>query len=242
MALCWSMDKIGPIARSVEDCAMVLDAIRGSDGLDPTVVDAPFPYRPDRDVARLRVGYLRDDFAEDHPGAALERAALDVLRGRGIELVPVSLPGPDPFPAAFVLSVEAAAAFQELTLSGRDDLLVRQERFAWPNVFRWAHLVPAVEYVQANRRRYLLMRGMEEFFAEVDVYVAPSFQGNNLLLTNLTGHPQVVVPCGFREDGTPHSLSFVGRLYDEATVLAVARAYQEATDWHRRHPPAFRGE
>jgi Asp-tRNA(Asn)/Glu-tRNA(Gln) amidotransferase A subunit family amidase len=241
MALSWSMDKIGPIARRVEDCAVVFDAIRGADPADPTAVDAPFPYRPDRDVTRLRVGFLQADFAEEHPGGELQNAALDVLRGLDVDLIPVTLPGPDPYPTAFVLSVEAAAAFQELTLSGRDDLLVRQERYAWPNVFRWAQLVPAVEYVQANRRRWLLMRAMDEMFAEIDVYVTPSFEGNNLLLTNLTGHPQVVVPCGFREDGTPHSLSFVGRLYDEATVLAVARAYQEATDWHRRHPPDFGG-
>jgi Asp-tRNA(Asn)/Glu-tRNA(Gln) amidotransferase A subunit family amidase len=223
----------------VEDCALVFDAIRGRDSRDPSAVDAPFPYRPQREAARLRVGYLPAYFDREHEGRELELAALAVLRAQGIDLIPVSLPGPDPSPLAFVLSVEATAAFQELTLSGRDDLLVRQERYAWPNVFRWAHFVPAVEYVQANRARFSLMQAMDRFFSEIDVYVTPSFEGDSLLLTNLTGHPQVVVPCGFRADGTPHSVSFVGRLYDEATVLAVARVYQEATAWHRQHPAGY---
>ena len=113
---------------------------------------------------------------------------------------------------------------------------MRQIRNAWPNVFRASRFLPAVEYIQANRVRYLLVQEMEGLFTEVDVYVAPSFQGGNLLLTNLTGHPCVVVPNGFNEEGSPTSISFTGGLYDEGTILAVARAYQEATDWHRQHP------
>ncbi len=239
MALSWSMDKIGPIARSVEDCAIVFDTIRGRDDRDPTVIDAPFRYRPDSDVTRLRVGYLAQQFAGDYAGAGLDSAALDVLRGLGVSLREVKLPQLDPAPLAIVLAAEAAAAFQELTLSGRDDLLVRQVRWAWPTVFRAAHFIPAVEYIQANRARSLLMLQMDELFAEIDVYVTPSFEGNSLLATNLTGHPQVVVPDGFTGLRAPHSIGFVGRLFDEATVLAVARAYQEATDWHRRHPPRY---
>ena len=138
-----------------------------------------------------------------------------------------------------MLAAEAAAAFEELTLSGRDDLLVRQVRWAWPTVLRAARFIPAVEYIQANRARLLLMQQMDELFAEIDVYVTPSFKGNSLLATNLTGHPQVVVPDGFTAPQAPHSISFVGRLFDEATVLALARAYQEATDWHRQHPPRY---
>jgi Asp-tRNA(Asn)/Glu-tRNA(Gln) amidotransferase A subunit family amidase len=239
MALSWSMDKIGPIARSVEDCAIVFDTIRGRDDRDPTVIDAPFRYRPDSDVTRLRVGYLAQQFAGDYAGAGLDSAALDVLRGLGVSLREVKLPQLDPAPLAIVLAAEAAAAFQELTLSGRDDLLVRQVRWAWPTVFRAAHFIPAVEYIQANRARSLLMLQMDELFAEIDVYVTPSFEGNSLLATNLTGHPQVVVPDGFTGLRAPHSIGFVGRLFDEATVLALARAYQEATDWHRRHPPRY---
>ena len=184
-------------------------------------------------------------FAEEYAGADLDSAALDVLRRVGADLVPIELPvdelGFDLYDLGFVLSAEAAAAFQELTLSGRDDELARQVRNAWPNVFRAAQFIPAVEYIQANRHRVALMEMMARVFREVDVYVTPSFAGPNLLLTNLTGHPQVVVPAGFREENAPHSIGFVGRLYDEATVMAVARAYEQATEWHRRHPPGFGG-
>ena len=155
------------------------------------------------------------------------------------ELIPVSLPERDPYPLGIMLSAEAAAAFQELTLSGRDDQLVRQIRAAWPNVFRAAQFIPAVEYLQANRQRLLLMQDFDRIFAEVDVYVTPSFGGAGLLMTNLTGHPQLVAPSGFLPDGSPHSISVVGDLYGEAAVVTVGEAYQALTDWHRRRPPGF---
>ncbi len=257
MALSWSMDKIGPIARSVEDCAIVLDAIRGPDGSDRTVVAAPFPYRPEVDWATLRVGYLAEAFAAgpdeaDDPDAArgreLDLATLQVLRDLGARLVPVGGDDADAVPwvegvpvgsLSCILSAEAGAAFERLTLDGRDDLLVRQGRYAWPNVFRASHFIPAVAYVQANRARTLAMDEMARVMAAVDVLATPSFGGDVLLLTNLTGHPCVVVPNGFVEPDQPHSFSFIGRLYDEATVLAVARAYQEATAFHRLRPYRF---
>jgi Asp-tRNA(Asn)/Glu-tRNA(Gln) amidotransferase A subunit family amidase len=243
MALSWSMDKIGPIARTVEDCAIVFDAIRSRDLNDPTTVDHPFAFDATRDLTDLRVGYLAAAFAEDYPGHDLDAAALEVLREAGADLVPVRLPvddlGCDLYDLSLILSAEAAAAFQDLTLSGRDDELVRQIRNAWPNVFRAANFIPAVEYVQANRHRVRLMQMLAEIFREVDLYVTPSFAGPNLLATNLTGHPQVVVPAGFREENAPHSISFVGRLYDEATVMAVARVYEQSTPWHARHPDGF---
>lgn len=243
MALSWSMDKIGPIARTVEDCAMVFDAIRGADPADPTTIDLPFTYRPDTPLSSLRIGYLKSDFDGDHEQHDLQESALEDLRRAGADLIPIALPtdqeGHDVYNLAFILSAEAGAAFQTLTLSDRDDELTRQVRDAWPNVFRAAQFIPAVEYIQANRARTLLMERMVSLFAGIDVYVAPSFAGDNLLATNLTGHPQVVVPCGFTPEGAPHSISFVGGLYDEAAVLAVARAYQEATGWHKKHPPGF---
>ncbi len=247
MALSWSMDKIGPIARTVEDCALVFEAIRGPDGREPGISTAPFPYDSARTLKGLRIGWVQDAFAESRPDSLVDAQALDVMRRlcaeQGATLVPVTLPvaelGVDPYALSIILSAEAAAAFQELTLSGRDDLLVRQVRDAWPNVFRAASLIPAVEYVQANRHRALLMAGMARLFGEVDAYVTPSFAGPGLLVTNLTGHPQVVVPSGLGHDNPLASLSFVGRLDDEATLLAVARAFEQATDWHRRHPEGW---
>ncbi len=243
MALSWSMDKIGPLARSVGVCAMVFDVIRGSDRRDPTTVDAPFPYRHDQTLDGLRIGYLKNAFDEDYPGRALDHEALRDLRYQGVDLVPIEFPleemGIDPANLAIILSAEAGAAFQDLTLSGRDDELVRQVRFAWPNVFRTAQFIPAVEYIQANRQRTLLMEMMIDVFREVDVYITPSLSGDSLLITNLTGHPQVVVPAGFTDEDSPHSISFVGALHDEATLLAVARTYQDHTSWHKKTPPGF---
>lgn len=245
MTLSWSMDKLGPMARTVEDCAIVFDAIRGRDLNDPTTVDRPFPYDGGRGIAGQRIGYLADVFDEDYPGHDLDAAALDVLRAAGAELVPLTLPvaelGVDPNDLAFILSAEAGAAFQELTLSNRDDELVRQIRYAWPNTFRAAQFIPAVEYIQANRQRTRLMALMARMFREaaVDVYVTPSLVGNSLLITNLTGHPQVVVPDGFTAPDAPHSISFVGSLYNEAATLAVARSYEQAARWYRQHPAGF---
>jgi Asp-tRNA(Asn)/Glu-tRNA(Gln) amidotransferase A subunit family amidase len=244
MALSWTMDKIGPIARTAEDCAMVLHAIAGPDGHDPTVTAAPLPVRPVCDPAAIRVGYLADEFpaptdSATTAAARLDLAVLDELRAAGFELVPIALPDRDPYPLAITLSAEAGAAFQSLPLSGADDALVRQVRNAWPNVLRAAQLIPAVEYLQASRQRALLMREFAGIFDHVDVYVTPSFAGGGLLMTNLTGHPQLVAPCGFDGSGAPRSVSFVGDLFGEADLVAVARAYQDRTPWHRRRPEGF---
>ena len=241
MALSWSMDKIGPIARTVDDCAAVFHAIKGPDGHDLSVIDAPFVYDPSAmDVKKLRVGYVKSAFEvdrKDKQWAENDRATLEVLKKLGIELIPITLPDLQTEALSFILSAEAAAAFDELTRSNRDDLMVRQERFAWPNVFRYSRFIPAVEYIEANRIRTLLLQEMARLFETIDVYVVPTYGGNNLLLTNLTGHPSVVVPNGFNEKGTPTSITFVGRLFGEAATLALARAFQNATDHHRKHPP-----
>ena len=236
MALSWSMDKIGPMCRSVEDCALVFNAIYGPDGKDMTVVDLPFNWDSDLKLADLRIGYVKSVFEEEREDKANDDQVLDVLGGLGVDLMPIELPDYPVEALSFLLEAEAATAFDELTRTDQDDLLVRQVKDAWPNVFRRAHLIPAVEYIQANRIRTLVMQAMAELMNGIDVYVAPSFGGNNLLLTNLTGHPAVVVPNGFTEKGTPTSITFTGRLYDEATVLAVAKAYQDVTDFHLQHP------
>ncbi len=239
MALSWSMDKIGPICRTVEDCALVLDAISGPDDKDPTLVDMPFFWNATLDVKSLKVGYLKSAFEEkrgDEQWKANDLATLDVLRGLGLKLIPIELPDYPIDAMGLILSVEAAAAFDELTRSGTDDLLVRQMKNAWPNRFREARTVPAVEYIQANRLRTLVMNAMQEELAGIDAYVSPSWVGPNLHLTNLTGHPAVVLPNGLRKEGTPSSISFVGRLFGEDRLLALARAYQNATSFHLEHP------
>jgi Asp-tRNA(Asn)/Glu-tRNA(Gln) amidotransferase A subunit family amidase len=241
MALSWSMDKPGPLCRDAADCALVFDAIRGRDPSDPVTVDAPFPYDAQADVSSMRIGYLASAFEGDRRGADLDRAVLDVLRGLGVNLIPLALPDRPAQAMRVVLSAEAAAAFDELTRSGEDDLLRRQDAGAWPNSFRSARFIPAVEYLQANRLRRLLQEDMDALLADIDAYVAPSFQGDNLLVTNLTGHPCVVVPSGFLENGDPVSITFCGRMYGEADALALARAFQEATPWEERHPERFGG-
>ncbi len=236
MALSWSMDKLGPICRTVEDCALVFNAIYGPDGLDQTVIDLPFNYNPKVKLSALRIGYLQKDFAQDSTFRATNEATLAKLRELGAQLIPIELPKLPVAAMSLTLSAEAAAAFDELTLSGKDDLLVRQIKNAWPNAFRSARFIPAVEYVQANRARYVLVQDMAKLMQNIDVYLAPVFEGDNLLLTNLSGHPCVVVPNGFNAKGSPTSITFVGRLYDEATLLAVAKAYQDATTFHMKHP------
>jgi Asp-tRNA(Asn)/Glu-tRNA(Gln) amidotransferase A subunit family amidase len=241
MALAWSMDKPGPLCRTADDCAIVFDAIRGFDPADPGSVGGPFPYDATRRLAGRRIGYLKSAFDQERPNVAFDREVLDVLRTHGAELVPIELPDRPANALRIVLSAEAAAAFDELTRSDRDSLLSRQDAGAWPNQFRSARFIPAVEYIQANRVRRLLQEDMERVLAAVDVYVSPAFAGGNLLVTNLTGHPCVAVPHGFLENGSPVSITFCGRMYGEAAVLEVARSYQEATPWDERHPAAFGG-
>lgn len=260
MALSWSMDKIGVLARSAEDCALVFGAIHGADPNDPLAVDRPFAWPPERSVAKRRVGYVPALFEEDRAAKikpdgkseadlAAERtaardwqkndaAALDVLKRLGVTLVPIELPKKVPIgPLGLILTAEAATAFDDLVRSGRVKEMVRQVKDAWPNVFRQGQLVPAVEYIRANRIRTLLVRELEEVFKSVDLYVTPTFGGDNLLMTNLTGHPQVAVPNGCRStDGTPTSLTFTGRLFGESDLLGLAHAYQEATGFHRKRP------
>lgn len=240
MALSWSMDKVGPLTRNAEDAAIVFDAILGPDGKDQTVYDLPFHYAADINFSELRIGYVQKDFEADYPFKAQDSLALVTLRELGAELIPIDLPDLPVSSLSFILSAEAAAAFDELTRSGKDDLMVRQVKNAWPNVFRQARFIPAVEYINANRIRYDLIQHMHALMQSVDLYVAPSWQGPNLLLTNLTGHPCVVVPNGFTEQGTPTSISFTGQLFNEGNVLAAAYAFQKATGHHKKHPELSR--
>ena len=290
MALSWSMDKLGPICRSVEDCALVLGAIHGPDGKDRAVKNAAFNWDAELDWRKLRVGYLKSDFErgpqpqedaqKEEPAATAEEkkkreeqrkrreafqerakydrrfseAGLAKLRQMGVALIPVEMPKFPYDPMVAMLSAEAAAAFDELTRSGRDKLLTAQSADDWPNTFRSARFIPAVEYIQASRARRLAMDAVARVFDTVDVIVAPT-GSEQLVITNLTGHPALILPNGFRgedapkppaEDngdddniggpGTPVSLTFLGNLYCEDELLAFARAYQEATGFHQKHP------
>ncbi len=239
MALSWSMDKLGPMCRSVDDCALIYSVIKGTDGLDLSVVDVPFQVPIKKELRSLRIGYIESAF-NDTNTAENDRAVLTRLRELGFKLVPIELPEFPTSSLSFLLNVEAAAAFDEMTRNNKDDELVRQVKWAWPNVFRTARHVPAVEYIQANRARMILNQKMSELFKNIDVYVVPSFWGDNLLRTNLTGHPCVVLPNGFNEKGSPTSISFIGDLYKDGEVIAVSHAYQRGTGWHKKYPPKFK--
>jgi len=248
MALSWTMDKIGPICRAVEDCALVFNSIYGADGRDETVVDAPFAWNPDIPLAKLKVGYLEGDFENPTPPpnandearkrfearAALMKEALATFRKIGANLVPVKLPE---FPAQavrFILSAEAAAAFDDLTRNHGIDQLTEQGPGDWPNTFRTSRFIPAVEYLRAQRARTLLMRKYDELMATCDVFLSAT-GGASLTATNLTGHPALCLKAGFVEK-MPAAIMITGRLYDEATLLRVALGYEKATPWTGMHP------
>jgi Asp-tRNA(Asn)/Glu-tRNA(Gln) amidotransferase A subunit family amidase len=288
MALSWTMDKLGPITRSAEDCALVLEVIHGPDGKDASVHQAPFRWQPGFDWKSLRVGYLKSEFDPPEPlkleeakpnesaedkkkreagnaaaqtGRArrdydrrYDTAALDKLRAMGVNLIPVELPKLPWGAMVPLLTAEAAAAFDDLTLSGRDALLTEQGAEDWPNAFRIARFYPAVEYIQANRARTLGIQQVSALFRDVDIIVTPTF-GLQLVATNLTGHPALILPNGLRgvdapkpprvDDGdnddiggpgTPVSLTFLAGLYQDARLAAFANAYQQATDFHNLHP------
>jgi len=231
------MDKIGPICRTVEDCAIVFNAIYGPDGVDQTLYEAPFNYDPKIKLKKLRIGYLKNDFEKEQgERKGFDEATLQKMRALGAELIAIELPNYPVGDISIVLSTEGAAAFEELTRSGQDDLLKQQERGSWPNTFRRRRFVPAVEYLQAQRIRYLLIQETARVFDKVELFLAPTFGGKSLLLSNLTGHPCVVLPNGFTKAGAPTSICFIGNLFGEGELLAVAKTYQDATDFHRKHP------
>lgn len=239
MALSWSMDKIGPMCRSAEDCALVFAAIHGADDLDPTSTSVPFDWDGDRKLEGLRIGFLEGAFEGGGRGGnpAQDQETLRVLREvLDLQLMAVTLPDFPTEAMSFILTAEAAAAFDQLTLGDQDDQLSQQGRNAWPNFFRTARLIPAVEYIQANRARTIYMRRLAESLGEIDLFVTPPFGGGVVGATNLTGHPQVTVPHGFDDKGMPTSISFVGGLHRDAEALLVAHAFQRVTDHHRRHP------
>ena len=242
MTLRWTLDKVGPITRSVRDAGLVLEALYGPDGLDDTVPDIPFRWNGARDVKNVRLGYVEREIAgteaEDPRQAAARRplleAALDTYRKAGATLVPITLPE---LPAAAIyaiLNAEAGAMFDELTRSGAINELTDKGPNSRANQLRASRFIPAVEYIRAQRLRTLLLHRMNALFDDIDVFIAPS-SSDSVTMTNLTGHPAVVLPAGF-VDQMPIGLMLTGKLWDEATLLRAAAAFEAATAWHTRHP------
>jgi Asp-tRNA(Asn)/Glu-tRNA(Gln) amidotransferase A subunit family amidase len=237
MGLSWTMDKIGPICRGVEDCAAALYATYGPDGKDLTVGDVPFSWEPARPLGSMRIGYLKTEFdqQQDPERKTVYQQALDALKAAGANLQPIELPKFSTGALRIILVAEAATAFDDITRDGRINQLSGQEPGDWPNTFRSSRFIPAVEYIRAQRARRLLMREMDELMSKWDVFVSPAPGSASLLITNLTGHPAVAVPCGFPK-GLPQSIMFTGGLYDEGAPLRVALAFERATEWHTKHP------
>jgi Asp-tRNA(Asn)/Glu-tRNA(Gln) amidotransferase A subunit family amidase len=244
MALSWSMDKTGPMCRSVEDCALVLNAIQGTDNLDLAAVDVPFNWDATLDVRKLRVAYLKAAFENTRQTPQVEandRAALDKVRSLGIDLVEFKLPENPKLDPSAVLNAEGISALRD-PVETHPDQLARPDRIASQNAYR---LYSAADYVNANRARMLLMHEMDKLMAKIDVYLLPydyaDYTPNPVAdrstgITNLTGHPSVTLPHGFDEKGHPTGLTFIGRLFGEAQMLALAKAYQDSTGWHLKHP------
>jgi Asp-tRNA(Asn)/Glu-tRNA(Gln) amidotransferase A subunit family amidase len=242
MALCWSLDKIGPICRSVLDTALVLKAINGSDPLDPASVDEPFTFDPGQSAKGLRLAYDPTWF-EGANATDADRAALEAARQSGMELVEVALPEMNTAPLLVPLFAEAAAAFEEFTRSGIDDELTWQDDQAWPNTFRQNWFIPAVELVQASRVRRQVMDVMHRFMHEgdpgFDALICPAFSANLLLITNNTGHPSLILRSGFDEDGRPIGTTLIGRLFDEGTLCRAGHAIENRLDVASQRPELF---
>jgi Asp-tRNA(Asn)/Glu-tRNA(Gln) amidotransferase A subunit family amidase len=241
MALVWTMDKIGPMCRSVEDCALVLHAIYGSDGLDPTAADVPFVWNPGSRLSGLRVGIDSAAFesvSRNEKRKPIYETVITTLKSLGVEPQPVSLPKQTPALSALpslIIDVESSASFQKLTASGRLGERAQQGQGNWPNTFRTGSLISAADYLIAMRHRAQLQRSMADALKEVDCFVTIPFAGPNIYYTNLTGHPTLVTRCGML-GGLPQMVEFTGNLYREDAILRLGFAYERATDHHKLWP------
>ena len=241
MTLSWSLDKIGPICRSAADAAMVFAFIHGTDGIDASATNTRFDYVQRSDARQLKIGYAKNYFDRIRDTTRSEWQVLRSFREAGFSLIPVDFPDSAVYPFNImdvVISAEAAAAFDEFTRNNIDDEMTKQGKYDWPNSFRVSRLMTAVEYINANRHRYLLMQKVNELMNTVDVVICPTRgSGNQSAITNLTGHPAVCVPTGFdSRSKLPTSITFIGNLYAEGKLLAASEYYQQLTDWHQKHP------
>lgn len=240
MALSWSMDKIGPISRSALDNAIVLSIINGEDVMDPSTIPAAFNYSAAKDVKDLKIGYFKPFFDRKKNTNANDDRVLALLREQGIELHEVALDTEvDASAVVMMLMAEGAAAFDELTRLGWDDQLVAQGRGAWPNLFRAARFIPAVDYINLSRQRSLLIEEVHEIMKEYDVIVTPTFGDPQLQITNLTGHPALCLPNGFNDSGSPTSITLLANLFEEEKLVMLGELIQNNSDWQSKRPPLF---
>lgn len=240
MALSWSMDKIGPISRSSLDNAIVLSVINGADPMDQSTISAAFNYSASRDVKELKVGYFKPFFDRKKSSSANDDQVLELLRAQGITLHPVALETKvDASALVMMLMAEGAAAFDELTRMGWDDQLVAQHKNAWPNLFRAARFIPAVDYINLSRQRSVLIEEMHQIMKDYDVIVTPSFGDPQLQITNLTGHPALCLPNGFTDSGSPTSITLLANLFEEDKLVMLGELIQNNSDWQAKRPPMF---
>jgi len=243
MTLSWSLDKIGPICRSTEDAATVFCYIHGTDGNDLSAVNRSFNLSNKRGVKDLKIAYSKNHFDRLDSTTSQEWGVIKALREQGIEISPMILPDTDVYKfdlIGMVIGAEAAAAFDEFTRIGLDDQMTRQTRFDWPNYFRVSRLIPAVEYVNANRHRTILMQKMNEAMEPWDVIITPSFGNRQLAITNLTGHPALCMPIGFNKQGLPTSITFLSNLFREEELVKLGTYFQSVTDHDEKHPERFK--
>jgi Asp-tRNA(Asn)/Glu-tRNA(Gln) amidotransferase A subunit family amidase len=240
MTLAWSSDKIGPICRSAEDAAIVFNFIHGADQEDASSISRAFNYNGSLDIKKLKVAYI-SNYIDTLPANSPEKQTLAVLKEMGVQLVPLSFPdslhGDEML--SLIICAESATAFDLLTRSSADDEMVQQNKDRWPNTFRAARFVPAVEYLNACRLRFQIMKKMDPLIDRYDVIITPPETGDQLAITNLTGNPSVTLPNGFLPNGMPSGITFIGKHFGEASLLAFAKAYQEHTGFQLKHPPAF---
>lgn len=242
MTLAWSLDKTGPICRSAEDAAIVFYYLHGTDGLDAAAVDMPFNYTGKADLSKMKIAYAKNYFGKKDT-LGNEDAVLDVFRKAGANLIPIDFPDSGIYNynmIDIVIGAESAAAFDGFTRTGLDDKMDRQGKGEWPNYFRASRFIPAVEYINTNRNRYILMQQVNAVIEKYDAIICPTWVGNQAAITNLTGNPAISLPTGFNKERTPTSITLVGRLYDEPTLLAIAKVYQDATEWNKMHPEYFK--
>ncbi|PSL07261.1 amidase [Cecembia rubra] len=234
MVLSWSMDKVGPICRSAEDCALVFDYIRGVDPKDRTTKAAAFKPLNKLDITQLKVAYFHELFEKDSSSSGHNnQRTLDELKKIGINPIPISIPQNFPFEVFdIILRAESGAFFDELVRSGTVDQLEEQHEGSRANSLRQSRFIPAVEYLQANRHRTLLIQDFHDLIKEFDLVLSPTYAGNQLLMTNLTGHPALSLPNGFDDKGRPTSLTLIGNYFGEDKLVSLASIYQEAYKYH----------